>query len=351
MSFVWRSIHSDVKQAKAERELRRRIGLGFLAELGSEKAAAICSREKIATRAAGEINNSSGAFLVAEELETAIARYRELAGIIRGEADVRAMGSDALNVPRSVRGATAGFIPENHSASPVDVEIGSIGLRAKKAMSLIHASTELAEDAIEDFAGEAVADFGNAFAVLEDTCGFNGDGSAPYGGMTGVLTLLANSNLAGTVSASAGHDTLAEVDANDIATVQALCPEQYLGDAKFYCSSAGLAALVRLGATPFGTALTVRGSRPRFQYGGFEIRPCPRMPGRGSQTGKPVILFGDMHAAVIMGDRRGIAVRTSTQRHFEKDIIAVKATQRFEVVPHNLGDSTNPGALVALLAA
>ena len=341
----------DVKQAKAEREIARRIGMGFLAALGSEKAQAVCAREKIAVKAAGDLTNAGGGFLVAEEMETAIVGYRELAGVIRSEADVRRMGSDSLSVPRSVRAAAASFVGENLQVSALDVEIGNIGLRAKKAMALVLASTEVAEDAIADFGSEAVADFGQAFAVLEDSCGFNGDGTSTYAGMTGVLTLLANSSLAGSVSAAAGHDTLAEVDANDVAELIARLPEHYLGDAKFYCSAAGLGTFVKLGATPFGSAPTIRGTRPRFQYGGFEIRPCPRMPGRGSQTGKPIVLFGEMHAGVILGDRRGITVRTSTQRYFEKDQIAVKATQRFEVVAHNLGDAAQAGAMVGLLGA
>ena len=351
MNFHWRSTHKELVRLKAERETARRIGVSFLAALGSEKAQAICAREKIAVRAAGEGANSTGGFTVAEEIETAIAAYRELAGVIRGGADIRKMNSDVLNVPRSVRAATASFVGENQPGTELDVEIGNIGLRAKKAMALVRTSSELPDDALVDFGSSVIVDFGSAFASIEDACGWLGDGSGQFGGMTGVLTILANSTLAGSVLAAAGHDAISKLDGKDIGELVARLPEQHLGDARFYCSAAGVGALVALGATVFGIAPTPNGTRPRFQFGGFEVVPCPKLPGRGSQSGKAVIVFGDMHAGVVLGERRGILVKTSTHRHFERDQVAVKATQRFEVVPHNLGDTTNAGALVALVAA
>jgi HK97 family phage major capsid protein len=62
-----------------------------------------------------------------------------------------------------------------------------------------------------------------------------------------------------------------------------------------------------------------------------------------------MILFGDIGMGVSFGDRRGMTIARSTDYKFGEDLIAIKGTERFDIVAHGLGDSTNPGTLVALM--
>jgi HK97 family phage major capsid protein len=61
-----------------------------------------------------------------------------------------------------------------------------------------------------------------------------------------------------------------------------------------------------------------------------------------------MLLFGDMSKAVAVGSRREIAPATSLHRYLDSDQLAYRITERFDIIPHNLGDATNAGALVGL---
>jgi HK97 family phage major capsid protein len=59
-------------------------------------------------------------------------------------------------------------------------------------------------------------------------------------------------------------------------------------------------------------------------------------------------LFGDLRLASLMGERRGITIKTSMERYFDSDQIGILGTERFDVNNHDLGDGTNAGPIVAL---
>jgi HK97 family phage major capsid protein len=50
-----------------------------------------------------------------------------------------------------------------------------------------------------------------------------------------------------------------------------------------------------------------------------------------------------------MGERRGITVKTSEERYFEYDQIAIQATERVDINVHDVGDATTAGPIVALI--
>ena len=55
---------------------------------------------------------------------------------------------------------------------------------------------------------------------MEDRCGFLGDGTSTYGGITGISKLLIDGNhTAGAITAATGVDTYAEITITDISTM------------------------------------------------------------------------------------------------------------------------------------
>jgi hypothetical protein len=54
-------------------------------------------------------------------------------------------------------------------------------------------------------------------------------------------------------------------------------------------------------------------------------------------------------AGARMGERRGIRVKTSDDRYFEYDQIGIQATERVDIVVHDVGDATTAGPIVALI--
>jgi HK97 family phage major capsid protein len=62
-----------------------------------------------------------------------------------------------------------------------------------------------------------------------------------------------------------------------------------------------------------------------------------------------MLLFGSPSAAMSMGTRRGVTLATSMDRYFESDQIAIRGTERFDIVVHDIGDTATAGPLVALI--
>jgi hypothetical protein len=52
----------------------------------------------------------------------------------------------------------------------------------------------------------------------------------------------------------------------------------------------------------------------------------------------------------MMGERRGVTIKRSDHRYFENDQIGLLGTERFDINVHDLGDNTNAGPLVAMVA-
>jgi HK97 family phage major capsid protein len=316
---------------------------------GDQKSLELCLNAKIPVKAQSENVNSAGGFLVPDELSQDVLDLLPKFGLFRREAALRPMATDHQSVPLRIAGGPATFIAENAAAAASDTMFGSLGLTAKKPIAL----SILSADALEDSQslGEAVTeDQARKLAEIEDDCGTNGDGSATYGNMTGFAVALADGSHAGGVRAASGHNTYQELDSADLGSLVGALPEQFLPNAKFYCSSYGLGnTFVRLGATAYAWEDTPNGKRPLLQYGGYPIVVTSKLPGAGDQSNRMMIGFGDMRSSTILGSRRQVTIRASLSRFMEKDQIAFRGTSRFEIVNHNLGDAAKPGALVGIL--
>jgi HK97 family phage major capsid protein len=66
---------------------------------------------------------------------------------------------------------------------------------------------------------------------------------------------------------------------------------------------------------------------------------------------------GDLSLAAAFGDRRDVSIAVSDQYVFNKDQLAIRGTERFDVNVHDIGDynataaSRTPGPLSVLLTA
>jgi HK97 family phage major capsid protein len=304
--------------------------------------------------ALGGNSNASGGYLVPEEFSQAIIDLREQYGVYRRECRVVQMGSDTMTVPRRVGGVSVTFVGENPTSGITEStpSWNQVRLTAKKLAGLVKLSTEIDEDAVVDLAEMLADEFAYEFALKEDQCGFNGDGTSTFGGMTGLTKILtAASSLAGAVDAASGHDTFEEIDAVDLARAMAKLPEYARLNAKWFCSAVA-ADLVfgRLLAGAGGNTIqTIQGGYQRV-YLGYPVVVSQVLPtSTGDLSDLPMILFGDLMKSSTMGSRRGVNVFPSEHRHMELDQIAIRATQRFDIVNHDVGDTSTPGPIVALV--
>jgi HK97 family phage major capsid protein len=221
-------------------------------------------------------------------------------------------------------------------------------------VAITRLSTDYAEDAIIDVADDLASEMAYAFAVKEDACLIDGDGSNTYGGIRGIRPMIIDgTHTAGAVAmTTATHDVFSEIDADDLVAVMAKLPIYAQGGAVWLCSSAANSAVFdALKAAAGGNNMMDLAGRPTSAYLGYPIVMSQSMPASlSTDYSNLVMLFlGNFSQAVTMGDRRGFTIRVDQSRYLEYDQIAVLGTERFDIVVHDLGDTTNAGPVVALV--
>jgi HK97 family phage major capsid protein len=308
--------------------------------------------------ALGTNSNTSGGFLVPDEFSQTVIDLREQYGVFRREAHIEPMSRDTKTVPRRLGGVTVGAIGENPSSaiSESNPTWNSVQLVAKKCGGLSKMSTEIDEDAVISMADAVAGEWAYAFALFEDQCGFIGDGSQTYLGIRGLGSLLTEAGgLAGAVLVTtATHNLFSEIDNTDLTAVMGKLPVYARMNAKWYCSSvAADMVFSRLQATAGGNTVQTLQGQTGMSYLGYPIVISQVLPA-GPTTdynGLPMLYFGDLRKSSTLGDRRDVRVFLSEHRYMDTDQIGVRATERFDIVNHDVGDTTNAGPIVALVGS
>lgn len=305
-------------------------------------------------KAANEGSNSSGGYLVPTQFEQSIIDLRESYGTFRQYVPVIPMAGDTLSKPKRTGGLTAYFVDESGLLTESDKTWGQVKLVAKKLACLSRISSEISEDAIINIADDLAAEMAYAFAVKEDSVGWNGTGISTDGGIIGVRTKFAAGvgSFVGAVDAASGHDTFAELDAADFRKVMAKLPKYARKNAKWYGSTVAwdTAVLPIIMASGGLTGQEMGAGFPK-RFLGYEWVDDQTLPTDTTDiSDTAMILFGDLGLSAKMGQRRGITLMQSDQRYFEYDQIGLRATERFDINVHDVGDATTAGPIVALMA-
>lgn len=351
-------------------ERATRAGHFFLAAIyGVEKSHGWCRENglevlfmrdngSILTRAQSEGVNSGGGFLVPEDVANDIIVLRNSYGIARRLITVIPMGSDSMSTPKQVSGLTMYFPAEGGSITQSGMTWTQVKLTAKKGAILTLISSELDEDSVANIGDIIAGEIGYAMAVGEDGCLFQGDATSTYGGILGLRTIFNNGvgTLAGSVDAASGHDTMAEIDAVDLASAQGKLP-QYVyekGNPAWFCSQTMWANVFeRLIGASGGVTKDQASGRTIREYNGYPVVISPNMLAPAAPTTDAsdvaMLMFGDLNMSVAMGERRGITIARSVDFKFDTDQIAIRGTERFDINAHNIGDTTNAGSLIALM--
>ena len=331
-----------------------RAGMFIRASIyGDVKAADYCRQHGIGVRSAlaGGVNTAGGV-LVPEEFERAIIDLREEYGLIRRLVRVRPMGSDTQNIPRRTGGLTAYYTGENTAGTESDASWDNVQMTAKKLMVLTRMSSEISEDAVIDLADTMAQEIAYAFAVKEDTVGLTGTGISTDGGIVGVnVKAIDGSHGMATVAAASGHDTLPEIDADDLINLLAAVPKYAKRGAAWICSPAAEEVVfnaIKIAGGGNTRDILADSDTPRFL--GYPIEVTDVYPDSVSTTynGAVMIGFGNLMQAVSLGDRRGIRVALSSEQYWEEDQIGVKGTMRHDINVHDLGSDTVKSPFVVL---
>lgn len=329
---------------------------------GFKRAAEWCKEHGISFQRAAhsESDNDSGGIWVPVEFDNTFVELREKYGRFRSFADVTPMSSDRKLRRRNKGGLVArpvGAVGTSRKQTTQKMKWDAFELIARKWGVFVKIEDELSEDAIIDYADKLIGEMSYAFSKAEDDAGFNGDGSSTYHGITGVRAALRKvhatiGNIKGLTVASG--NAYSEIVKGDFTNLIGSLPEYADNDnTAFYCHrtffwNVMVPIMIAAGGV---TAKEIQESKQKM-FLGYPVQVSQVLP-KTEANSQICCLFGDLREAVTFGDRRGIVVRQtdSNDTDFEEDLISMKATERFDINVHDVGDTSEAGPIVGLITA
>jgi HK97 family phage major capsid protein len=307
--------------------------------------------------------DTQGGYLVFPEFEANVIRLVEEYGLVRRSMRVSPMMSDVKNRPRRTGGLTAYFVGEGSTITQSTGSWDNVKLVAKKLAAITLITNEVASDAIISIADELVREIALAFATKEDECGFVGDGTSTYGGITGIVTRLSDLNGVddggGLVLAS--DNVFSGLTNGDFNKMIGRLP-QYAGiRPEWYISKPAWAeTMQRLNDAAGGnTMMDLAGPQPRSMYKGYPVNwtTGTTMLPVSDANSQIIALFGDMRMAADFGDRAGMSIAMSSEATvgststFDTDSFAIRGVERFDINVHDVGTATAAGPVIGLISA
>jgi HK97 family phage major capsid protein len=318
-----------------------------------EAAEAHCAKrgwQILATATEG--SPTAGGYLVPSPLSNAIIDTRELAGVARALSRVVPMTSDTLDVAKKTSGVTVYYPGEATAITASDQVWEKVTLNAKKRAILSFISQELSDDSVIPVMDDLASQMGLDLAINEDTEFIKGDGTSTYGNVEGLITAIGS---AGTQDATTNSDTWPELALVDFTNAMSLLQSKYWArGTAWLCSSQFY----------YGVMLNLMADAGGNTLGSIESGSAPGMP---MFLGSPVFFsaqcptataaaticcyFGAFNAGVMIGDRLGVRIAQSSDYAFDTDRLAIRATSRYDIQCHDVGDGSTAGAVIALKTA
>ena len=361
-SSSYHNVKSFSPDSRAEKE---KMGYAFgqmakMIGLNDKKAHAWLVENGYYTKGQNETTDADGGYLVPQILAREVIFLRDKFGIMRQNARVMGMSSDNLNVPKNSASTTAYWTAENTNITPSQITFSNVQILAKKLAIITQVSSELNEDSIVDVGSALAEDMAYVMAYNEDLATFLGDGTATYGGITGVWRAISAVNgganasyiyTAGNAVANWNNTTLA-----DLRKLTASIPEyaDRIGQCKFYMNRAFFQQVVcndldALSGNGFFDLTAAPGPNPTlFGYPVVYTQVLPKDP--TPAVGSPLVVFGNLKTGSIMGSRRDLRIQVSDQVGFISDSLYFRATERFGFNFHDLPTASVCGSVAVLVA-
>lgn len=299
-----------------------------------------------------EGTDTKGGFLVPTPLSNIIIDVRDQTGLSRRLSRVIPMTGDVLDVATSVSGTTVKYPGESGAIVESEKVWGIINLVAVKRAVLAFVSQELNDDAIISVMDDLASQIGFDLAVNEDEEWINGDGTGSSGGVTG-FTDSSGIGSAGINDAATGIETWGELDLEDFSDTQALLPSEYWNRGVSWVVSPQFYYGVMqklLNNAGGNTISTLESGVGNAQFLGVPVFFTSSMP-QATAVSTISALFGSFSDASLIGDRMGVRIAQSSDYAFNTDRLAIRATSRYDIQNHDIGDGSNAGAVVALKTA
>ncbi len=349
--------HGKLEAFKGDRAEERAHAFGqwLLANpFGNRAAAQWCADRGLMTRAQSGLQNEKGGYLVPDQFGNDIVDLVEKYGVLRQHAKNVVMTSDRRTDPVIDGELDSQFVGELEEGDDQDLDFGMIGLTARKHMVLVPMSSEVTEDAAISIADTVAMAAARAFAKKEDDCGFNGDATSAYGGIVGIREKL--KSVDGTIADIQGlqvgtGNAYSELTLADFEGVCGRLPDYADMGAKWFVSRKFyFNVMVKLLlATGSPTATEIEDARAR-KFLGYPVVFSQVMPSTEANS-QVCAIFGDLSLGARFGDRRAVTIALDDSILFRKDALLLRATSRFDINVHGVGDTTDAGPICGLITA
>jgi len=287
--------------------------------------------------------------IVPDELVLPIISLREQYGIARQYCYVHPMASDTASVPRDTADVTAYFVGREEAPTQGEPGFDNINLVARNVAAETRISNDYADDSAINLADHVAEKHARAFAIKEDTCLINGDGTSTYGGINGIRTKILS--LAGAIDAASGNDTFAEITAVDLRKVVGALPDFPGINPSWFTSKPGRENMFsRLKDAAGGNTKQSLSMGEADTYAGYDIVTSPAMPKVLTDLSDVAMaIFGDLSMGVIFGDRRGMTMMVDPYSLSSYQQTKIISSERFDINVHGVGDASEAGPIVALI--
>lgn len=312
----------------------------------------------------GESDGTTGGnFLVPEEFSSDLIVLREEYGLARRLLDRVTMGSDIKHTPARATGLTAYFVNEHDAITESNMAFTDVQLSAKDLGAVARMSNQLSADAVIDVGDRLAGEIAYAFAEKEDQCAFNGDGTSTYGGIRGARAALVAAAGTPTTTSAGGvivgtGNLYSELVLTDFEAVCGILPvfadtakAAWVVHKRFYYNVMKKLELAAGGVT--ANEIATGNRRPRPLFLGYPVEFSQVMP-TAEANSQLCALLGDFTLGAMFGDRQQESIMFSEhatiggENVFERNQIAVRGTERFDIVVHGVGSTTAASAIVGL---
>lgn len=242
-------------------------------------------------------------YTVDTELSAEIRHLITEYGVARREMQAIQLTKGEYKANNLATDVTVYWVDEGAVVNSTQAVLGQETLTLKKLGAIVTLTAELLEDTEIDFISFLASRVAEGFALAEDQAFFNGDGTASFGGFTGVLRNT-NTNL---VTMGAGQTAFTDLTADLLLDMQDATPAGALANGKYYYHRT-IKSIIRKLKDSQGMYIYQAPSAqgPATVWGSPEVlvEAMPAIADTAVSTA--FVLFGDLRKANIFGYKGGI---------------------------------------------
>ena len=303
-------------------------------------------------------SQAGGSALITTEMIPNLIALFEQYGVFEANALAVPMGAGSTLQPKTDAMLDLTCPGEGGTIDAGDPSIALISHTLKTLCAMTAYSMELDEDSAIEL-GEMLAFlFVRSYGYGIDKIGFLGDGTSTYFGMTGITGALkkVDDTIGNIKSLVVGTgNAYSELVLNDFTKVIGTLPDfaddgfaKWYMHRYFYYTVFIKLALASSGATASEVVLGAS-SRQKTAMG-YPVQFTQVMP-KAEANSQICALLANLKVGAQIGRRGVMEVAESSERYFEKALIAVRARRRISINCHGVGDTTDAGPICGLITA